>query len=438
MITVAFVHVGADAALPRIMVASVRRAMPAARIVHLTDELTAPIAGTDETIRRRYDGSFLMTFRLAHFAALAPCNAVFLDTDVMVQRDLSPLFDWEFDVALTARDGSVIDPGGEDISLDMPYDIGVMLSKPSGWEFWREAERHCARLSEDHRRWGGDQHAVKAVADTAPLCILDLECRLYNHTPHTETEDVAGRYVVHYKGARKAWMAARGLREFGGPPTVAHGAYSRANPSARYVELQRLYKAMHEEGERYLNVPAAETFAGTSLPPLAGRIRKLIERTGSSTLLDYGSGKGKQYQAPFEDETGRSWPGIAAFWGVGSIECYDPGYAPYSRIPEGTFDAVISTDVLEHCPEEDLPWILDEIFGYARRFVFTNVACYPAAKRLPNGENAHCTVKPAAWWRELIGTIAARHPGVLWETWLDVPVQTPAGVEWARQRAGNT
>src|SRR5262249_12432030 len=153
---------------------------------------------------------------------------------------------------------------------------------------------------------------------------------------------------------------------------------------------------------------------------------------------DYGSGKGVQYKVSFEDETGRGWPGVAAFWGVSAIECYDPGYAPFSRIPEGSFDGVISTDVLEHCPEEDLPWILDEIFGYARRFVFTNVACYPAAKRLPNGENAHCTVKPAAWWRELIEATAARHPGVLWETWLDVPVQTAAGVEWTQQRAGNT
>jgi hypothetical protein len=215
MITVAFVHVGENGLLPRIMVAAARRVMPAARIVHLTDECTAPVAGADEIIRRPYDGEHLMTFRLAHFAGLNPCNAVFLDTDVMVQKDLAPLFEWEFDVALTVRENRVMDPDGVDVAVDMPYNTGVMLSKPGGWDFWREAARHCELLPEKRRRWWGDQDAVKAVADTIPLCVLDLPCAVYNHSPNEETEDVSGRHVVHYKGFRKPWMLARGRLEFG-------------------------------------------------------------------------------------------------------------------------------------------------------------------------------------------------------------------------------
>jgi hypothetical protein len=76
---------------------------------------------------------------------------------------------------------------------------------------------------------------------------------------------------------------------------------------------------------------------------------------------------------------------------------------------------VISTDVLEHCPEEDMPWIVGELFAHATRFVFANVACFPARKRLPNGQNAHCTVRPLKWWRELVGKVAARHPTLLYE-----------------------
>lgn len=191
MITVAFVHVGVDAQLPRIMVASARKSMPDAPIVQLTDEVTAPVAGVSELLRRPDDGIHLMTFRLEHFAGLAPRDVVFLDTDVIVQRDLAPLFEWEFDVALTAREAMVIDPDGVDITVDMPYNTGVMLGKPSGWTFWRDAARHCEGLSDEHRRRWGDQHAVKATADAAPLCILDLPCRLYNHSPHTVTEGVS-------------------------------------------------------------------------------------------------------------------------------------------------------------------------------------------------------------------------------------------------------
>ena len=214
MLTVAFVHVGPDAQLPGIMVASVKQCMPGARIVQLTDEATAPVAGVKDIVRRPYDGVHLMTFRLEHFAEMVPCEVVFLDTDVVVQRDLAPLFEWEFDVALTAREAGVIDPDGVDITVDMPYNTGVMLGKPSGWAFWREAVRHCQGLSDDHRRWWGDQHAVKAVADTMPLCVLDLPCSLYNHSPHTVADDVSQCFVVHYKGYRKPWMVARGRREF--------------------------------------------------------------------------------------------------------------------------------------------------------------------------------------------------------------------------------
>ncbi len=96
---------------------------------------------------------------------------------------------------------------------------------------------------------------------------------------------------------------------------------------------------------------------------------------------------------------------------MSEIRCYDPGYAPFSELPEGDFDGVICTDVLEHCAEEDMGWILDELFGFARKFVFANVACFPARKTLPSGGNAHCTIKPAKWWDAQVGRAAAARPG---------------------------
>jgi hypothetical protein len=51
--------------------------------------------------------------------------------------------------------------------------------------------------------------------------------------------------------------------------------------------------------------------------------------------------------------------------------------------------------------------------GAARKFVFANIASYPAAKILPNGENAHCTIRPVEWWSQIIAPIAARHPGLV-------------------------
>jgi hypothetical protein len=36
-------------------------------------------------------------------------------------------------------------------------------------------------------------------------------------------------------------------------------------------------------------------------------------------------------------------------------------------------------------------------------------------KRLPTGENAHCTVRAPEWWLELVRGIAAQFPDVIWE-----------------------
>lgn len=215
-------------------------------------------------------------------------------------------------------------------------------------------------------------------------------------------------------------------------------SYSRANPSPRYVVLQDLYRTMHQEGEKFLGVQAQDTFPGMSLMPQLQRIKALVDKTGAQTVLDYGSGKGQQYRATtVRDASGKEYPGVLDYWDIDEVICYDPCYAPYSKYPEGRFDGVISTDVLEHCPEEDIPWIVDEIFSFASRFVFANVACFPATKRLPTGENAHCTIKPMAWWRDLIKGVAARYPGVVWEIWVQSRADGPGGPKLVEERIGS-
>ncbi len=215
--------------------------------------------------------------------------------------------------------------------------------------------------------------------------------------------------------------------------------YSRANPSARYSDMLSQYRCMHTEGEKFLGLPPERTFPGQSLFAQAGRIKDMVLRHGARSVLDYGSGKGMQYQPmPIRVEGIGEWSSIQAFWEVEEIRCYDPCYQPFNKLPDGKFDAVISTDVLEHCPEEDIPWIIDEIFGYANRFVFANVACYPAKKRLPNGENAHCTIRPPEWLDGILRETSARYYGIDWEVWVQYVTDTASGKQFSEQRLGST
>ena len=191
--------------------------------------------------------------------------------------------------------------------------------------------------------------------------------------------------------------------------------YSRTSPSPRYQELLAHYKTMHEEGEAGRNRTAVETYPGKSLLPHAVRIKDLIASYGAKTLLDYGCGKAMAYNNEVVVAKQQSYPSIAHFWAIEKATLYDPAYAPYIQLPTGTFDAVISTDVLEHCPEGDVPWILEEIFGYANMFVFANVACYRAQAHLPTGENAHCTLKDLLWWIASIHRVSVKFPAIGYE-----------------------
>jgi hypothetical protein len=176
-------------------------------------------------------------------------------------------------------------------------------------------------------------------------------------------------------------------------------SYNRANPSPRYQALMAQYRTLHADGDRLNDLAPDKTFDGRSLPPHVNAIKMMIDRHRVTSLLDYGCGKAEAYNRIIgRMEDGREVKGLKAIWGLKEVALYDPGYEPYSKLPEGSFDAVISTDVLEHCPEEDIEWIVGEIFAYSRKTVFCTVATYPAVKKLPTGENAHITIKSAGWW----------------------------------------
>jgi hypothetical protein len=189
--------------------------------------------------------------------------------------------------------------------------------------------------------------------------------------------------------------------------------FTKAAPSARYLELLNMYATMHEEGRPETGHTAKETFSGISLVEHVEPVARLIRETDATSLLDFGAGKGRMYEDDPAHEAGgrhklmKDWPGVA-------VTCYDPGYEPFSGPYEGHYDGVITTDVLEHIPEEDIAWVLDDLFAQAQKFVYAVAACYPAKKKMPDGSNAHCTQQPPSWWEGQMILAARRHPGIRW------------------------
>lgn len=144
------------------------------------------------------------------------------------------------------------------------------------------------------------------------------------------------------------------------------------------------YKELHKD----------ESFYAVSVLSLHKEsIRQFLSVKECKTILDYGCGKANQYYK--EDIHNQSFYGIMP-------SLYDPAVKEFSKLPAGTFDAVISTDVLEHIEEDDLDDVLKQIFSKANKFVYLGICNMPAHAILPDGRNAHVTLKSFDWWIDKI------------------------------------
>lgn len=146
-------------------------------------------------------------------------------------------------------------------------------------------------------------------------------------------------------------------------------------------KYKKMYTILHNDNLNYGNSHH-----------LSPEISLLISFLRPKTILDYGCGKGlltKTLQSKY--------PNIEFF-------NYDPCVEKYSKLTRSSFDMILNTDVLEHIPEENIDNILKHIKSLSDN-VFFNLHHEKALTFLPNGENAHCTIKPPKWYHEKIKNI---------------------------------
>ena len=136
-------------------------------------------------------------------------------------------------------------------------------------------------------------------------------------------------------------------------------------------EYQALQQKFHEDRPDY----------GTSSPRHVEFILDIAKKMNTRSILDYGCGKaGLQKGIPFP------------------ITNYDPCMPEYAKRPEGKYDIVVCTDVLEHIEHECLIEVVADLAALTEQVLFLNVATRPAGKFLPDGRNAHLIQESASWW----------------------------------------
>ena len=177
--------------------------------------------------------------------------------------------------------------------------------------------------------------------------------------------------------------------------------------SNQYNELLSFYKQMAENGYHRNDGTFVEKVYSDAEPhKFAEQIKKIVEYFDAKNGLDYGSGGSDLNKTKLVN--GEKF---IDYIGLKKIKSFEPAR---NKKKKDKCDIVLCFDVLEHVFINDVPWVINDLFKYATKCIVINVACYNAAALLPNGENAHITVRPPSWWLGQIECISSLHPEIYW------------------------
>lgn len=179
------------------------------------------------------------------------------------------------------------------------------------------------------------------------------------------------------------------------------------NLSTQYDKLLSHYSHMAKHGYQRSDGHFVENVYSDAEPlKFAENIKKIVEFFNSKSALDYGSGGSDLNKIKLNDKEK-----FIDYVGLNKIHPFEPAR---NKGKKRKCDLVLCFDVLEHIFINDVPWVLEDLFSNAKQCVIINVACYKAAALLPNGENAHVTVRPPIWWLGQVECISTLFPEIYW------------------------
>ena len=172
-------------------------------------------------------------------------------------------------------------------------------------------------------------------------------------------------------------------------------------------ELIRLYEKMAQDGyKRTDGIKVEKAFSDFELRKFRNLCKEKISNKQIKTILDYGGGGSNWDEPNFEPTTGET---AKKFFDIEKVTTFEPAR---NLLEKKKSDCVVCMDVLEHIYIADIPNVVEELFSLTNNLLIINVACYKAAAILPNGENAHITIRPPLWWKGVIDTIAVNYKNI--------------------------
>ncbi len=178
--------------------------------------------------------------------------------------------------------------------------------------------------------------------------------------------------------------------------------------SQKGQELLEHYKNMAQEGyQRGANLKGIEgekAFNKFGIRKFKKDFKEIFNNYSIKSLLDYGAGRSNWNASGFDEASNKS---ASQYFDIPNVYHYEPARGIDQR---RKVDCVICFDVLEHIFISDVPNTLRDIISLGSKLIILNIAYYKSDAKLPNGENAHITIRPPLWWKGVLDTISIEYP----------------------------
>ena len=135
--------------------------------------------------------------------------------------------------------------------------------------------------------------------------------------------------------------------------------------------------------DQYRKIHQSKTYGATSDEhDVLTQCRYWAIRARPESALDFGCG---------QSNLSRNLPCLT--------HSYDPAIPEFENMPSEEVSMAFCVDVMEHIPKNEISEVLRKIKNATRRYVYFRISLRPSIlPPLENGENMHCTVRPAWWW----------------------------------------
>ncbi|NOX67628.1 MAG: hypothetical protein GXP15_00425 [Gammaproteobacteria bacterium] len=386
----------------RIFVWSIERVRDPARVyeIHLMKEL----AGFDR--RRWLTGFTNYRFAIPHFAQ-GSGRAIWNDVDQAYLADPAELFDTDM-----GECGLLTVPP---LSSSALLDTAVMLI---------DCERMASIWTGDEAKHGRKNNLLAKV-QARPGLRGDLpgewNARDEEYVPgrskllhwtilHTQPwHPLPQAFVYQRNPVGHVWYDMERSANLAG-----YHVFTADKPSAQFKSLLTRIQAGVTDGKndrRLGDHPPAPT---TKIEGLDS----LIEKTASKSLLDYCfADVAVEHSALNELLTEQD--GIA-------VTRYDPADPSYNARPTAGFDGVVCADALNYIPDEDIPWVINDLFECAKQFVYVAIEHSSRGKMLADGTSLCSRQREPAWWKAAFESAAERHPQIQWKLVFNQPADAGA------------